>query len=229
MLAFAPLNTGAKALEDSFYSEEQVEESTGISDFLEKDSDDFTSGDEEITDSFSSQIEEQVESNNDESNNDWTPLDNESKISFKYDSETKVLSFKASEPAALPDNTQDGSTSNWYLKNAEVANAVTIEIGDNITKIGENNFDNHLNAYPNIKNVILASSVKEIGYAAFYKVSSLQLSLIHIYHVDRILARERCASRKAGGTGICYTVMVNGKESHLYYEFDKWFMERRCS
>ena len=27
------------------------------------------------------------------------------------------------------------------------------------------------------------------------------------YHVDRILARERCASRKAGGTGICYTVM----------------------
>ena len=39
------------------------------------------------------------------------------------------------------------------------------------------------------------------------------------YHVDRILARERCASRKAGGTGICYTVMVNGKESHLYYEF----------
>ena len=44
------------------------------------------------------------------------------------------------------------------------------------------------------------------------------------YHVDRILARERCASRKAGGTGICYTIMVNGKESHLYYEFDKWFM-----
>ena len=38
------------------------------------------------------------------------------------------------------------------------------------------------------------------------------------YHVDRIRARERCASRKAGGTGICYTVMVNGKESHLYYE-----------
>ena len=47
------------------------------------------------------------------------------------------------------------------------------------------------------------------------------------YHVDRILARERCASRKAGGVGMRYTVMVNGKESHLYYEFDKWFMERR--
>lgn len=44
-----------------------------------------------------------------------------------------------------------------------------------------------------------------------------------------ILARERCASRKAGGVGMRYTVIVNGKESHLYYEFDKWFMERRCS
>ena len=49
------------------------------------------------------------------------------------------------------------------------------------------------------------------------------------YHVDRILARERCASRKAGGVVMRYTVIVNGKESHLYYEFDKWFMERRCS
>ena len=46
----------------------------------------------------------------------------------------------------------------------------------------------------------------------------------------RILARERCASRKAGGTGIM--LYRNGemeKRCHLYYEFDKWFMERRCS
>ena len=150
LLASAPLNASAEVLDDSFYSEEQFEENVDTAD-LEENSDGFISQDTQEVDLFSSQIEEQVESNNDESNNDWTPLDNESKISFKYDSETKVLSFKASEPAALPDNTQDGSTSNWYLKNAEVANAVTIEIGDNITKIGENNFDNHLNAYPNIK------------------------------------------------------------------------------
>ena len=38
-----------------------------------------------------------------------------------------------------------------------------------------------------------------------------------------------CASRKAGGTGIMYTVMVDGKECHLYYEFDKWFMERKSA
>ena len=34
---------------------------------------------------------------------------------------------------------------------------------------------------------------------------------------------------KAGGTGIMYTVMVDGKECHLYYEFDKWFMERKSA
>ena len=48
-----------------------------------------------------------------------------------------------------------------------------------------------------------------------------------VYQIDRIKAKERCASRKAGGTGIMYTVMVDGKECHLFYEFDKWFMERR--
>lgn len=48
-----------------------------------------------------------------------------------------------------------------------------------------------------------------------------------VYQIDRIKAKERCASRKVGGTGIMYTVMVDGKECHLFYEFDKWFMERR--
>lgn len=48
-----------------------------------------------------------------------------------------------------------------------------------------------------------------------------------VYQIDQIKAKERCASRKAGGTGIMYTVMVDGKECHLFYEFDKWFMERR--
>ena len=47
------------------------------------------------------------------------------------------------------------------------------------------------------------------------------------YEIDRVKSKERCASRKAGGTGIQYTVMVAGKECHLYFEFDKWFMERK--
>lgn len=47
------------------------------------------------------------------------------------------------------------------------------------------------------------------------------------YVVDKVLKRERCASRKAGGVGIMYTCMVQGQESHLYFEVDRWFMERK--
>ena len=47
--------------------------------------------------------------------------------------------------------------------------------------------------------------------------------------IDKVKSKERCASRKAGGTGIMYTVLVDGKECHLYYEFDKWFMERKSA
>ena len=47
--------------------------------------------------------------------------------------------------------------------------------------------------------------------------------------IDKVKSKERCASRIAGGTGIMYTVMVDGKECHLYYEFDKWFMERKSA
>ena len=35
------------------------------------------------------------------------------------------------------------------------------------------------------------------------------------YLIDKVKSEERCASRKAGGTGIMYTVMVDGKECHL--------------
>lgn len=47
------------------------------------------------------------------------------------------------------------------------------------------------------------------------------------YHVDRVLRVERCASRKAGGAGIMYTCMVEGKRSHLFYEVDKWFVDKK--
>ena len=48
------------------------------------------------------------------------------------------------------------------------------------------------------------------------------------YHIDRINDIRRAATRKAGGCGILYTCVVNGQESHLYYEENyKWFVERR--
>ena len=49
------------------------------------------------------------------------------------------------------------------------------------------------------------------------------------YLIDKVKSKERLCQRKAGGTGIMYTVMVDGKECHLYYEFDKWFMERKSA
>lgn len=47
------------------------------------------------------------------------------------------------------------------------------------------------------------------------------------YEIDRVLKVERCASRKAGGVGIMYTCMIRGQISHLFYEVDKWFLERK--
>lgn len=47
------------------------------------------------------------------------------------------------------------------------------------------------------------------------------------YEIDRITHAEQCASRRVGGVGMCYSVWVEGKECHLFYEFGKWFMERR--
>ena len=49
------------------------------------------------------------------------------------------------------------------------------------------------------------------------------------YSIDRILKIERCASRKAGGVGMMYTCMIQGQESHLFYEGEKWFMERKTA
>ena len=48
------------------------------------------------------------------------------------------------------------------------------------------------------------------------------------YEIDKISKPERCASRKAGGTGYRYTCQVGGKICHLTYEENyKWFMERK--
>lgn len=173
LVASAPLNASAETLNDSFYSAQEVDENVEIEDFGEIE-DEFISDDITEGDLFSSQAEEySTGESNDSADDGWTQLENESKISFKYDSESKTLSFRASEPAALPDNNQDGSCSEWYLKNKEVKNATKVVIGDNITRIGAFNFDNHLSAYPNLNTVELSASVKEIGASAFSNVATL--------------------------------------------------------
>ena len=47
-----------------------------------------------------------------------------------------------------------------------------------------------------------------------------------IYEIQRVKDVRRAASLKAGGAGIRYTCVIDGKDSHLYYEDNNmWFVE----
>lgn len=48
-----------------------------------------------------------------------------------------------------------------------------------------------------------------------------------IFQIDQILYKCRASSKKVGGGGIRYTVMIRGKESFLFHEGDKWFVEAK--
>lgn len=47
------------------------------------------------------------------------------------------------------------------------------------------------------------------------------------YEVDRVKQICRAASTKVGGCGIRYTVMVCGKETYLFNEDERWFVEAK--
>lgn len=49
-----------------------------------------------------------------------------------------------------------------------------------------------------------------------------------IFQIDQVLYKCRAASKKVGGGGIRYTVMIRGKESYLFHEGDKWFVEAKA-
>lgn len=48
-----------------------------------------------------------------------------------------------------------------------------------------------------------------------------------IFQIDQILYKCRAASKKVGGGGIRYTVMIRGRESYLFQEGNKWFVEAK--
>ena len=48
-----------------------------------------------------------------------------------------------------------------------------------------------------------------------------------IFHIDRVLYKCRASSKKVGGGGIRYTVVIRGRESFLFREGDKWFVEAK--
>ena len=50
-----------------------------------------------------------------------------------------------------------------------------------------------------------------------------------IFKIDEILYKCRAASKKVGGGGIRYTVSIRGRESFLFNEGGKWFVEEKES
>jgi len=50
----------------------------------------------------------------------------------------------------------------------------------------------------------------------------------HRYEIRRIKDICKAASLKAGGAGMRYTCVIDGKESHLFYEDNNmWFVEEK--
>lgn len=50
----------------------------------------------------------------------------------------------------------------------------------------------------------------------------------HVYEIQKVTDVRRAASLKAGGVGQRYTCIIDGKESHLFYEDNNlWFVERK--
>ena len=48
-----------------------------------------------------------------------------------------------------------------------------------------------------------------------------------VFQIEQILYKCRASSKKVGGGGIRYTVMIKGKETFLFREGEKWFVEAR--
>ena len=48
-----------------------------------------------------------------------------------------------------------------------------------------------------------------------------------VFKIEQILYKCRASSKKVGGGGIRYTVMIKGKETFLFREGEKWFVEAR--
>ena len=59
-----------------------------------------------------------------------------------------------------------------------------------------------------------------------------------VYPVDRVLDIRQAPALKAGGQGDRYTVVINGRQSYLFFErnasiagnnLGRWFVERRAA
>lgn len=47
------------------------------------------------------------------------------------------------------------------------------------------------------------------------------------YEIDRVLDARQAASTKVGGQGIRYTLRIKGRETYLFHDVDRWFVEAK--
>ena len=48
-----------------------------------------------------------------------------------------------------------------------------------------------------------------------------------LFQIDQLLYKCRAASPKVSGGGIRYTVLIQGRQTYLYHEGNKWFVEAK--
>ena len=46
-----------------------------------------------------------------------------------------------------------------------------------------------------------------------------------LFEIDKVTDIRKAASLKAGGIGVRYTIMTNRKQTYLWYEEPRWFVE----
>ena len=49
----------------------------------------------------------------------------------------------------------------------------------------------------------------------------------HRFDIDRVLDVRRAASTKVGGAGVRYTVRILGRETYLFDDGERWFVEAK--
>jgi hypothetical protein len=47
------------------------------------------------------------------------------------------------------------------------------------------------------------------------------------YEIDRVLESKKAASLKVGGCGLRFTLKIHGKQTYVFYEDGKWFVEAK--
>lgn len=50
-----------------------------------------------------------------------------------------------------------------------------------------------------------------------------------VFEIDKVLDCRRAASLKAGGVGIRYIIRIGKRQSYLYYEDPRWFVEAKAT